>query len=101
MSTRYVIPRGFGETRLTPRQYSLGEWHGPKFVEGCVTDHGVAIVKQQQQPQAADQTRSHCELVDDAFQNGDFSNGLSGWTPHFADDDANGDLEMHATDNEV
>ena len=79
----------------------MGEWHGPKFVEGCITDHGVTTVRQQQQPEPAGQTRSGCQLVDDVFRNGDFASGASYWTPLVGHDNANKALKFEATNGEM
>lgn len=60
-------------------RYDIGTWEGPKFLEGCVTDGGKAIVRQLQAPALPGQTRAKCPLPGDAFRNGNFANGFDGW----------------------
>ncbi|KJX93914.1 hypothetical protein TI39_contig4239g00006 [Zymoseptoria brevis] len=53
-------------------KYDLGSWEGEKFLEGCVSDQGVATVRQQQSPVPAGFVRTGCAIPDDAFINGGF-----------------------------
>jgi hypothetical protein len=57
---------------LDQHKWEISNWDGYKFIEGCIGDNGVAMVREQQPPKPVGKTRGGCTLMSDLIQNSGF-----------------------------
>jgi hypothetical protein len=87
---------------LTNLQFSLGTWEGDKFIEGCVGDNGKSyVIQQTQHVSNGRKTLAGCPLVDNVFDDPDFSEGIGSWNALPGFDNADLGLRAEITNNEL